>query len=154
MTFVPVNFDDVQEQKPAPAGRYTLQIATCNIVQTSERSKNPGRPQYKVSIGFPDNPEYPNITQYISLPHQDDEEGSAKFKALLLKRFLVLFNVPFQPNGFDIEGTAMEMVGATATNVEVKPGEPNESGDVYNTIVVPKLRNEESGRGTPPRRGR
>jgi hypothetical protein len=153
MTFVAYNFDDVQEAKPAPAGRYALQITAAEVVQSGERSKNPGRPQYKVSIGFKDEPNVPNMRQYLSLPHEDDEQKSAEYKALLLKRFCHLFGVKLDSGGFDIEGLAMEMVGAEAT-AEVKLGAPNDSGDVYNELVVPKIPNEGTGKGSPPRRGR
>lgn len=154
MTFVTVNFDDVVEPKPATPGKYNLQIVKCDVVKTGDKSKRPGSPQYRVSIGFPDNPETPNLTQYISLPHEEDEPSSANFKALLLKRFLVLFKLPLPVGGFDTEGQAMAMVGAT-TYAEVGLTEPNDNGDTYNTLVVPKIAGEPDGRGQPPtRRGR
>lgn len=154
MTFVTVNFDDVVEPKPATPGKYPLQIVKCDVVKTGDKSKRPGSPQYRVSIGFPEQPDTPNLTQYISLPHEEDEPGSANFKALLLKRFLHLFSIPLPTGGFETESLAMQMVGATAT-AEVGLTEPNENGDVYNTLVVPKIAGEPDGRGTPPtRRGR
>lgn len=148
MTFIPVNFDEAVEPKPAPAGRYNLQITGCDVAQTGPNSKRPGSPQFKVSIAFQDEPNTPNITHYISLPHEEDEASSANFKALLLKRFLVLFNVPFDPTGIDTEKMAMDMVGATA-NAEVGLSEPDDNGNVYNRLQVPRVKEEAtSGKGS------
>lgn len=141
MTFIPVNFDDAVEPQAAPGGRYNLQITECKVVKTGPNSKHPDQPQLRVSIGFPDHTEYQNFSQFISLPNEFDEPNSANFKALLIKRFCALFNIPLQHDGIDLERLPMEMVGATAF-AEVKQGEPNDSGDVFNNLVVPKLRNE------------
>lgn len=138
MSFVPINFDDVAEPKPAPAGKYNLQIAKCDVTETGPNSKNPGSPQLKVSIGFPEEPNTPNLSHYVSIPNGSDSDD---FKALLLKRFLVLFNVPFDSNGIDLENISMEMVGASA-HAEVAMSEPNDNGDVYNRLVLPRLPNE------------
>lgn len=144
MTFIPVNLEDAQEPKPAAAGRYPLQITKCEEVKTGEKSKNPGSPQFRVSLGFTDSPNTPNITHYISLPAEGDAPDSMNFKMLLLRRFLTLFNVPFDPRGIDTEKMAMEMVGSTA-DVDVQLTEPNDNGDVFNRILVPKIRGESEG---------
>lgn len=142
MTYIPVNFDEAVEPQYAAGGRYNVQITECKIVATGPNSKVPGSPQFRVSIGFPDDSGLQNFSHFISLPNEQDEPKSANFKVLLLKRFLELFNVPYDTNGIDTERMAMDMVGATA-NAEVKLTEPNDEGNVYNTLVVPKLRNEQ-----------
>lgn len=152
MTFIATNFDDAVESRPAPNGRYNLQITACQVTKSGERSKRPGSPQYKVTIGFTDDPHINNLTHFISLPHEDDEPDSGRYKTLLLKRFLEAFKVPYDKGGFDLEGLAMQMVGAQA-NLEVRQDEPTDSGDIYNRLVVPKLPSE-AGRGAPPSRGR
>lgn len=141
MSFIKVNFDDAQEAKPAPIGRYQLQITHAEETKSGEKSKRPGSPMFKVTLGFPENPNTPNILQFISLPHEDDTADSSNFKVLMLKRFLTHFNVPYDPNGIDTEKLAMEMVGATA-ETEVTMGEENENGDSFNGIRIPKLRGE------------
>jgi hypothetical protein len=95
----------------------------------------------KITLGFPENPNTPNVMQYMSLPNEHDDASKANYKALLLKRFLVHFKIPFDPNGLDLEKVCMEMVGATA-RTEVTLSEPNESGDVYNRLKIPKIRGE------------
>lgn len=151
MTFIPVNFDDAQEPQPVGAGRYDLQITACEIAKTGPNSKVPGSPQFRVSVAIQGEDNAPNITQFISLPNENDEAKSANFKVLLLKRWLVLFNVPFDSSGIDTERMSMEMVGATA-NAEVQLSEPDDSGNVYNRIIVPRIKNEEDTRTGAPRR--
>lgn len=145
-TFIPVNFDAVQEPKPVPRGNYDLQITQAEVALSGENSKRPGSPQYKVSIAIdgPEGEHAPNITHFISLPHEEDEPSSAQFKALLLKRFLTLFNIPFDSQGIDLEKTAMEMVGRTA-RAEVSLSDPDDNGNVYNRLVVPRIREEDTG---------
>ncbi len=145
MTFIPANFDEAVEPQPVAAGRYNLQITACDVTKTGPNSKVPGSPQFKVSIALMDEPNAPNITQFISLPNEQDEPKSANFKVLLLKRFLVLFNIPFDPHGIDTEQMAMEMPGATA-NAEVQLSDPDDNGNVYNRLVVPRIREEDSRR--------
>jgi hypothetical protein len=139
MTFVPVNFDDAQEAKPAQPGVYEMQITAAEETVTGEKSKNPGSPQLKVTLGFADQPNTPNITQYLSLPYAGDENGA--FKTLLLKRFLVHFKIPFDSQGLDTERVCMEAIGCSA-RTEVTLTEPDENGNVYNRLKVPRLRDE------------
>lgn len=141
MTYIPVNFDDAVEPKPASPGRYNLQITKCDIAKTGPNSKNPGSPQFKVTLGFADEPNVPNLTQFISLPNEDDKPETANFKVLLLKRFLSLFNVSYDRGGIDTEKMSMDMVGCSA-NSEVSLTDPDDSGNVYNRLVVPRIANE------------
>ena len=142
MTYIPANFDDAKEPQPVGGGRYNLQITEAVEVKSGQNSKRPGSPQFRVSIGFPDEQNVPNMTQWISLPHEEDEAKSANFKLLLLKRFLVLFNIPVPRDGIDTDRLAMEMVGATA-NAEVNLSDPDDNGNVYNRLVVPRIREED-----------
>lgn len=141
MTFVPVNFDEAQEAKPASAGSYQLQITAAEETVTGPNSKHPGSPQLKVTLGFEDQANTPNITQFLSLPNEHDDGNQANFKALLLKRFLTHFKVPFAANGIDTDAICMEMIGASA-RTEVTLTEPDDSGNVYNRVKIPRLRTE------------
>jgi hypothetical protein len=60
---------------------------------------------------------------------------------LLLKRFLALFNIGYDSAGIDTEKLCMEMVGATA-NAAVSLSEPDDNGNVYNRLIVPRMRDE------------
>ena len=136
MTFIPANFDDAVEAKPAPAGRYTLQITKMEETQTGPNSKHPGSPQLRATLGFVDQPNTPDITHFISLPNEFDENPT--FKTLLLKRFLEAFRIPYDRNGIDTERVCMEAVGCTA-NLEVTLDEPDTNGNVYNRVKIPRL---------------
>lgn len=152
MTFIPMNLDEVQEQKPAPKGTYELMITAAQATESGERSKNPGSPLLKVTLGFVDQEiNAPVITHYLSLPFEGDENAS--FKALMLKRFLGAFGAGYSSEGIDVDNLAIELVGHTA-NLEVDLTEPNDNGDVYNRIKVPRLRDEpaRAGAGTRKRR--
>lgn len=153
MTFIPTNFDEAQEAKPAPSGMYQVQVVNSDLTETGPNSKHPGSPMFKVQIGFPENPNTPNFNHYVSIPSETDDADTARYKTLLLKRFLVAFNIPFENNGFEAENLAMDMIGATA-KLEVELGEPNANGDVYNSLKVPRIRGESTGNGraTPPNR--
>ena len=103
MAFIPVNFDDAVESKPAASGLYNLQIVEAKEAQTGPNSKVPGSPQLRVTLGFIDEPNTPNITHFISLPNEHDEQKSELYKVLLLKRFLIHFSIPFDTAGIDTE---------------------------------------------------
>lgn len=153
MTYIALNVNDAEEQRPAPKGKYELQITGVVVGQTGEQSKNPGCPTYKVSLGFTDlSLNAPNISHWVTLFNENDSAESTAFKKLLFKRFLSAFNVYVSDEGFDVDQLAMELVGQTA-NLEVGLSPPNDNGDVYNNVVFPKLKEEQvGGKGTPPRR--
>lgn len=150
MAFLAINLDETVEQKAAPKGSYELQITSAQNTETGENSKHPGAPMIKVTLGFTDlEVNAPVVTHYITLPYEGDENGS--FKLLMLKRFMAVFAIPYNQEGIDTESLAFDMIGRTAT-LEVDLTEPNENGDVFNRIRVPRLRDEVvGGRGKPPR---
>lgn len=145
MTFIPVDFESAVEPVAAPIGSYVLQITECKVAKTGAQSKRPDSPQFRISLAFAEDDQYQNITHFIPLPHEDDDANSTKFKVLLLKRFCAHFNIPLYGTGIDTEQLAMEMVGAEALT-EVTVGEPNDNGDVFNGIKVPRLRGESDDR--------
>jgi hypothetical protein len=94
----------------------------------------------KVTLGFTDTEiDAPVVTHFLTLPYEGDD--NAKFKLLMVKRFLVAFKIPYSQEGIDPEQLAMEMNGHTA-ELEVGLSEPNEDGDVYNRLQIPRLRDE------------
>lgn len=134
-----INFDDINEPTIAPAGRYDLQVTAAEAGRTGERSKNPGAPQVKVTIGFPDNVDFQNFTHYLGVPNEMDEPKAFKWKALGLKRFLVAFGLPTH-GGFDIDQFVMEVVGSTARNIEIGLTDPLEDGRVFNKMNLPPIK--------------
>lgn len=141
---IPVSLNDVQESKPVPSGRYGLTIASVEETKTREKQK----PQLKVSLGIDGHDDAPNVSHYIGLPADGDDAGAAQFKALLLKRFLAAFKIPFSSDGFDLDN----FPGAQAT-LEVTLSEPDDNGNVYNRLTIPRLKDEANagaGRKSPP----
>jgi hypothetical protein len=133
-----VNLKDVQESKPVPGGkRYDLTIA--------EAEFNEEKNYIRVSVGIDDHLDSPNIAHFCSLPKADDDERKAGFKALMLKRFLVAFNIPHDEDGFEVE----DFAGAQA-ELEVRLSDPDDNGNVYNRIVLPKVQDEEAEQEAPP----
>lgn len=142
MSFVDINFDEAVEPQPLAKGRYPTQITAAQVKQTGAQSKNPGRDQIVVTIGFtgPSREEQnaPTVNHYISLPHPDDEAKTNNFKVLQLKRFLVAYDIPFQSNGIDLESICFEMIGKEA-DMEVELSEPDSNGNVYNRLKLPRI---------------
>lgn len=155
MPFISINVNEAQEQRPAPIGRYEVQITGAVVGQTGESSKNPGCPTIRVSLGFTDlELNAPNFSHFITLPNENDDEGASKFKTLLLARFLSVFSIHVGDEGFDVDSLAQEMVGNIAT-IDVGLTKPNDSGDVYNQMNLPRLREETTGgRNKAPARRR
>lgn len=140
-----LNFDEAVEPQPLPRAKYDVQITAAEEKQTGQNSKRPGSPQIKVTVGFtgPSTEEQnaPPMSVFLSLPHEEDTVDGSRFKVLLLKRFLTLFNIPFSNGDLDIEQLCFAMIGASA-NAEVTLGEPDGNGNVYNNLVVPRIPNE------------
>lgn len=143
------DLDNVAEQQAVPAGVYDLVITGAENRESGPNSKHPGAPMIRVSIAFKDlNLNAPNISHFISLPFGDDDEN-ASFKLLQLKRFITLFGIPYE-NGMDSDDLLMQMSGQEA-RAQVNLSEPDDNGNVYNRLSVPRLPNEGEGRGRPPR---
>lgn len=148
MAKIAINLNDVAESKPVPAGRYGLTIASAEAMKSQK-----GADMLKVSIGIDGHDTAPNISHFISFPSGDDDAGKANFKALMCKRFLVAFGIPGDAEGFDTD----DFPGSTA-DLELGLSEPNDTGDVYNRLVLPKLKDEGAnvpstkGRASPPKR--
>ncbi len=138
--FIPINFDDAVETLPVAGGRYRTQITGCEITKTGERSKVPGSPQLKVTVGLPDHPNAMNVMHFVGIPNGQEEDGG-KFKALLLKRFLEAYHIPYDNNGINLEQISMEAVGREA-DLEIQQTAPDAEGNVYNRLILPKLRTE------------
>jgi len=133
MPFVDMNLDDVKEATVAPEGYYELVVSEASL----ETSKS-GKPMIRVILDFEGRPEYRSVWHFISLPSEDDEPDSANFKRLMLKRFLVHFNIPCD-GGFNTE----DFLGARAecfVNQEPIEG----SDDVRNSLQLPRLPSEDS----------
>lgn len=129
--FINMNLGAVSEPKPVASGRYGLTIS-----QAKYREE---KPDIELSIGIDGHIEAPNVRHWISLPKKDDDASKAQFKQLMLKRFLKMFSIPYnETEGFNVE----DFVGCHCASAQIRLGEPNESGDVYNELQLDKMADE------------
>lgn len=150
MTYIPVKFEEIEEQKPVPQGQYELQITGAQATETGENSKHPGTPMIRVTLQFTDlELNAPAVNHFLTFPYEGDD--NAAFKWLQIKRFLVAFGADVPTEGVDLESMAMDLVSRVAT-VEVTLTEPNENGDIFNRLRVPRLPSENSQKAAKSRR--
>lgn len=142
--FIPVNLEEAQESKPVPGGMYDLTITTCDLTETKQGQK----PQFKVGIAIDGHDEAPAVTHFVGIPSDKDDAGQMRFKMLLLRRFMNLFHIPVDPKGIDTDAIGGALIGAKA-KAELQLSEPDDNGNVYNRMVVPRLRSEDGPRSAP-----
>jgi len=135
-SYLPESLDTIKETEAVPAGTYELQITDATEEVSGEHSKHPGSPMILVSLAFTDlSLNALSIKHYISLPYGEDDENR-EFKLLLLKRFIKCFNISYIKNLADL---IFKFFGATA-NVAVDLSEPNENGNIYNNLKLPRIK--------------
>lgn len=140
MGFLNLNLGNVKEMKSVPAGRYELVVANAEEGESKETKS----PQYKLTINIEGHEDSYPVTHWLSIPSAKDDEKKARSKALFLKRFLVLFNIPHSDEGFDPE----DLIGARATaELSLTDPDENDNKEVFNRLVVPKLRTEKDSGG-------
>lgn len=108
MPFIKVALD-AQEALIAPEGRYPLRIIKQEMAKTGDKSKIPGEPMIKVMIANeePGANYAPVFHQLMIITGKTPDENKQMYK-LNIQRFLALFNIPGQPDGFDTD----DFVGA------------------------------------------
>lgn len=138
--FINMNLGDTVEPKPVPQGRYDVVVTSA----TFNGEKN----YIRCSLGIQGHLDAPNVNHFISLPKKDDEPQKANFKQLMLKRFLEQFNIPYDP----VAGFNVEDFNGAAANVQLNISEPDDTGTVYNELVVDKMTDEPIKAPTKPRK--
>lgn len=139
MPFIPVDVTGTTEPKAVNNGKYSLSISSAEETLSREKKK----PMVLVFINIDGHPDAPNVRHNMSLPADGDEPKSREFKMLLLKRFLTLFKIPYDKNGFNVE----DFIGATA-EAELKLTEVDEKGNQYNELMLPRMAVEGAAKPT------
>jgi hypothetical protein len=127
MSLLDANLEDDLESKPVPEGEYNLTIVKAEDVIS--KAGNPGC-NFMVSIDVEEGEATP-IFYWMNLPY-DGCEYNAGFTRDV-KRFLILFGIPHEANGFEVE----DAVGATATCF-LKTEHSDQYGE-QNVIVLPRV---------------
>jgi len=128
MSFIDMELDAIEEDKPVAEGEYTL-------VVTDVKEKNDESGNLKgllVIHEIQGATGAANVLHNISFPLPGDDENKIKNKKLFLKRYLTNFGIPFA-NGIDLT----RFPGAKA-KVFLKQEEYN--GVVSNKIVLPMIK--------------
>lgn len=134
MPFISVALNDAKEPEAVPEGPYDLRI----VKHSDEPSKKSGNPMTTVYIKIED-AAYPNaslVRHWLVPPANDTPADQRMMRTLDIKRFLTAFGVPMQGEGFDSD----DLDGATASQIMLTQEEDEESGNVYNRIRLPRLK--------------
>lgn len=88
--YISMELDDVQEAEVAPDGMYDLRVSDAELT----RNRDDTRDMIKVVIELEGTTFQPCWTN-LPLPNEDDKPSSANFMKLQLKRFIQMFDAPF-----------------------------------------------------------
>lgn len=130
MAFINIdNLESVEELQTAPEGTYDLTIS-----KVEEKNDKNGKLYLLFTLEFMDHPEYYSIRHFMFLPSEDDDARQRQSRAVNIKRFLTMAGMS-ATNNFDPQ----ELLGAVVSNAMVTQTEPNESGQVFNNLVLRKF---------------
>lgn len=129
MPFLEMPLGDTVIHTAVPAGAYALRITEWNFHKKGHK-KDDGlvSPQeatsIRVIIGLPETPEANSVFHYLALPSADDDGDKRNFKQEQILKFLELFGIPYDDNGFNPE----DFNGAEAVGwLSVEEHEGNEA---------------------------
>jgi Protein of unknown function (DUF669) len=139
MPFIDQALADAKEDVCVPEGAYDLSIIQAELKtskKAAERGEEDNMIQVMIRIESPDYPNASTLFHHLMLVKDPDYE----YNHLWLrdqKRFLVLFGIPHEGTGFDLD----DFPGATAKQVLLKVDQ-NERGEDTNVLVLPKIDTE------------
>jgi|SRR5712664_132990 len=157
MPFISAPVADAREDELVPEAQYDLTIESAD-----EQDSKKGKPQIMCMITVDNPPSTVSspapIFHYISLPHPDDEPKASRFKLRMIRRFLEVFNIPFEDNGFDSDDLQGAKGSCLVAQQEIMRDE-KPTGEYSHTLRLPKFANEpaeeeEGGRQTRRQRSR
>jgi len=145
MPFIDVALDDAAELEVVEEGEYELQIA-----KAEDGESKAGNLMTTVYIKILDAPiaNASLVRHWITYPDESTPPEQRAMRLIDIKRFLVLFNIIHDGNGFNSE----DLVGATARCLVIQ--EEADDGNVYNRLRLPKLKKGETVPDQPTRRRR
>lgn len=134
MAFKRIPMGKGKEQTVAPEGTYSLVVR-----KFEEKTTKKGDPMFVATIGFDGQPEFATFREYITLPGKETSEDQAAMRIRNLARFLTVFGVEFDDDGFDTDAV-QGAVGECPVAVEVIEGQ---NGDFEtNRLRLPRVAEE------------
>ena len=135
MSFIQVKLSGIKEPKSAPEGNYALSVVDLEGYVKKENNAY----VLRLSVVFVDfQKNYRRLTHYLSMPGPNDSEDTIEIKQRMLKRFLVASGCPHVSDG-EADGFDEEDLMGLAFNCDVVQDEPNDNGDVYNSLKLPLI---------------
>ena len=140
MPFINATLGDAQEAAAVPEGNYHLRIMKKEDTKTAGKNGKAVRDMTKVFIRIED-PNYPNasmITHYLVYPLAGDDPETKNLMNLNVRRFLAVFEVPWEANGFNTD----DLMGAEGDCLLTQEMvEPSDGGAEYpvNRLALPRL---------------
>lgn len=138
MPLIEADFSQDYEDKPAPEGKYDLRIRSAK-----EQLSKGKADQVLCLIDIEGADGTAPIFHYLTFPLskkqaqernvEPDDEKKFRDKMRFITRFLDLFEVPYEANGFNTE----DLVGASAKDVDITQEEGFEGGGPTNSIKLP-----------------
>jgi hypothetical protein len=139
MPFIQQAIADARESNLVPEAEYDLRIADYE----EKDSKKSGKPMISVMIEILNQGEdVEPIFHNISLVTDEDEPKTAKFKLRMQRRFLNVFNIPFEDNGFNTDDFANAEGRCLVVQQEREDRNGNPTGDFQHALRLPKFDNE------------
>jgi hypothetical protein len=134
MPFIKVALQDAKEPEAVPEGPYDLRI----VKHEDGESKKSGNPMTTVFIKIEDaaHPTAALVRHWLVPPTHDTPADQRQMRLLDIRRFLTAFGVSMQGDGFDSD----DLDGATASQIMLTQETNDETGDVYNRLKLPRLK--------------
>lgn len=157
MPFIQSAVTTAQEPEPAPEGRYDLRIHSIKERKsTDENGKTKHSIECMILIEDSNVLNAPPLNFYLPLLTGEEDHKSSNFKLLQQHRFLTLFGIPFDDDGFNTDDFPGAFAGAVEVKqVEVKPKDPSKAPYMRNEMVLPRVLAEPAQQAAQqPRRAR
>lgn len=126
MSFIDAELDAIEEDKPVAEGEYELVIT-----DVKEKEKDGEASGLLVILEIVGVEGASNVLHNISFPMAGDDDQKRKNKLKFMKRFLVLFGIPYA-GGLDLT----RFPGARA---KCNLGQKEWNGEISNEIKLPKF---------------
>ena len=132
MSFIELPLEGTMEEQSVPEGIYSLRIEDVKEKTNEESGRFSLMAIIRIDNPPEDNPNPAGVFHFLATPNGDDDKKASDFMMLQIKRFLVVFGIPFEGNGFSTE----DMPGATA---EVLLMEEEYEGQIKNVLRLPAI---------------